>query len=191
MYVHVHVLSKLMFPPSSLALDRPSLLSVSHDLGASEEWLETSSMSSRTGMEDAMSIGSARSDTSPKHCIALYNYSVSIHMYCVVDLLLVVSAKEEMSVSCTTISCILRPFSPLPVPPSLPPYLPTSLLLCRHNGQMNSLSQLMKSWRCWSGMMETAGAKAATKADKRATSLRTMCVPCPQVPLRPRPLCSS
>jgi hypothetical protein len=54
-----------------------SLLAVSRDLGASEEWLETSSMSSRSGIEDGMSIGSARSDHSPKHCVALYDYSVS------------------------------------------------------------------------------------------------------------------
>ena len=58
-----------------------SLLAVSRDLGASEEWLETSSMSSRSGIEDGMSIGSARSDHSPKHCVALYDYSVStVHM---------------------------------------------------------------------------------------------------------------
>lgn len=72
----------LPFFPS--ALDRPisSLLSVSHDLGASEEWLETSSMSSRSGIEDGMSIGSGRSDAEPKYCIALYDYSVSIiHAY--------------------------------------------------------------------------------------------------------------
>jgi hypothetical protein len=61
------------------SLDRPvsSLLSVTQDLGASEEWLETSSMSSRSGIEDGLSIGSTRSDPSPKYCIALYDYSVS------------------------------------------------------------------------------------------------------------------
>jgi hypothetical protein len=57
--------------------DRPvsSLLSVTQDLGASEEWLETSSMSSRSGFEDGMSIGSARSEAGPKHCVALYDYT--------------------------------------------------------------------------------------------------------------------
>ena len=53
------------------------LLSVSRDLGASEEWLETSSMSSRSGLEDGLSIGSGRSDIGPKHCVALYDYTVS------------------------------------------------------------------------------------------------------------------
>ena len=53
-----------------------SLLSVTQDLGASEEWLETSSMSSRSGFEDGMSIGSARSEAGPKHCVALYDYTV-------------------------------------------------------------------------------------------------------------------
>ena len=64
--------------PLPTAGDRPvsSLLTVTQDLGASEEWLETSSMSSRSGIEDGMSIGSARSEASPKHCVALYNYTV-------------------------------------------------------------------------------------------------------------------
>ena len=53
------------------------LLAVSRDFGASEEWLDTSSMSSKSGIEDGMSIGSARSDHSPKHCVALYDYTVS------------------------------------------------------------------------------------------------------------------
>ena len=34
-------------------------------------------MSSRSGFEDALSIGSTRSDNSPKHCVALYDYTVS------------------------------------------------------------------------------------------------------------------
>ncbi|CAI8017127.1 F-BAR and double SH3 domains protein 2 [Geodia barretti] len=62
--------------PSAYSWGPASVQSAVGDSGprSSEEWLETSSHEFSL-VEDGMSIGSARSEAGPKHCVALYDYT--------------------------------------------------------------------------------------------------------------------